>query len=45
MTCVYIVIDSQGSILGAFATRDSAQAALDAHAYFGRISCEPIITK
>lgn len=45
MNCIYIVIDSQGSILGAFANRATAQAALDAHPYFGRISCEPIITK
>ncbi len=45
MTYIYIAIDSQGLILGAFTKHELAQAALDAHCYFGRISCEPVITK
>jgi len=45
MKYIYIVIDSQGTILGAFSKRESAQAAADAHSYFCRISTEPIITK
>jgi hypothetical protein len=45
MTYIYIAIDSQGLILGAFTRHELAQAALDAHCYFGRISCEPVITK
>jgi hypothetical protein len=45
MKYIYIVIDSQGTILGAFSKQESAQAAADAHIYFCRISTEPIITK
>lgn len=45
MDYVYIVIDSQGLILGAFAKQESAQTAADAHSYFCRISCEPVIIK
>lgn len=43
MSYIYIVIDTQGTILGAFAKQETAQAAADAHAYFCRISCEPVI--
>ena len=45
MKYIYIVIDSQGLILGAFSKQKAAQAAADAHSYFCRISCEPVITK
>jgi hypothetical protein len=45
MKYVYIVIDSQGLILGAFSKQKTAQAAADAHSYFCRISCEPVIAK
>lgn len=45
MKYIYIVIDSQGLIVGAFSKQKVAQAAADAHSYFCRISCEPIITK
>lgn len=43
MEYIYIVIDSQGRILGAFSKEKAAQAVADAHSYFCRISCERVI--
>jgi hypothetical protein len=45
MKYVYVVINSQGYILGVFSKEKAAQAAADAHSYACRISCEPVITK
>lgn len=45
MEYVYIVIDSQNKIVGVFSKAESAQAASEAHCYYCRISCEPVITK
>jgi hypothetical protein len=43
MNHVYVVIDSQHTIVGVFATHTQAQAAADKHQYFCRISAEPLI--
>lgn len=43
MNNVYVVIDSQHTIVGVFATNKQAQEAADKHPYFCRISAEPLI--
>ena len=43
MKYVYVVIDSQSKIVGVYTSQARAQAAADAHCYFCRISCEPVI--
>lgn len=45
MQYIYIVITSQGNILGAFTKRETAEAEAEKCQYFCRISQEPIITK
>lgn len=43
MKYIYIVIDSQNTILGAFADKEAAIEVSVNHAYFCRISCQEII--